>query len=135
MIPATSIAFCFEIPLLRKAEFKKTSLEICVVCSVVCSNQPVLMEVYRDPDTSNEMLIIFASLLGGVTVAEFSLVGSGPGTSTARITCSWPKIASNIEGVFSKKIAAGMPSCHPKIVVLKNGSASTRNSIDETPKG
>lgn len=98
-------------------------------------NQPVLMEVYRDPDTSNEMLIIFASLLGGVTVAEFSLVGSGPGTSTARITYSWPKIASNIEGVFAKKIAAGMPACHPKILALKNGLASTRNCIDETPQG
>jgi hypothetical protein len=93
------------------------------------------MEVYRDPDTCNEMLIIFASLLGGVTVTEFSLVGSGPGTFTARITYSWPKIASNIEGVFSKKIAAGMPSCHPKIVAMKNGLASTRNSIDKTPQG
>jgi hypothetical protein len=62
-------------------------------------------------------------------------VGSGPGTSTARITYSWPKIASNIEGVFTKKIAAGMSSRQPKILALKNGLASPRNCIDETPQG
>ena len=53
---------------------------------IVHHNQPVLMEVYLDPDTNSEMLIILASLPGGVTHVEFSLVGSGPGSSTDRIT-------------------------------------------------
>ena len=93
------------------------------------------MEVYLDPDTNSEMLIILASLPGGVTHVEFSLVGSGPGSSTARITYNWPKISFNMEAVFAKKIASGMPSCHPKIVALKNGLKATRSCIDEIPQG
>ena len=102
---------------------------------IVHHNQPVLMEVYLDPDTNSEMLIILASLPGGVTHVEFSLVGSGPGSSTARITYNWPKISFNMEAVFAKKIASGMPSCHPKIVALKNGLKATRSCIDEIPQG
>jgi hypothetical protein len=43
-----------------------------------------------------------------MTEIEFSLVGSGPGTSKPRITL--PKIAFNIQAVFAKKIGVRMPS-------------------------
>ncbi len=94
-----------------------------------------VMEVYLDPDANNEMLIILASLPGGVTNVEFSLVGSGSGTFTVRVTYNWPKISFNMEEVFAKKIAFGIPSCHPKIVALKNGLKATRSCINEIPRG
>jgi hypothetical protein len=37
--------------------------------------------------------------------------------------------------VFAKKISSGMPSCHPKIAVLKNGLKATRSCINEIPRG
>jgi hypothetical protein len=46
--------------------FKKVIILLFFMYGIVME-QPVLMEVYRDPETNNEMLIIFASLHGGVT--------------------------------------------------------------------
>ena len=103
---------------------------------IVHHNQPVLIEVYEDHETQNNKVIIVASLPGGVTDVEFSLVGSGPGTSTARITYSWPKIAYDIEAIFAKSIKVGsMPPCHPKILALKMGLQNNRNSVDDLPQG
>jgi hypothetical protein len=44
------------------------------------------MEVYRDPDTEKDKVIVVASLFGGTTDVEFTLLGSGPGTTSAQIT-------------------------------------------------
>ncbi|KZS01517.1 Uncharacterized protein APZ42_001802, partial [Daphnia magna] len=66
----------------------------------------------------------------------FSLVGSGPGSSTARITYSWPKILFEIEAIFKKAITSSeLRVCHPKIIALKNELKNNRDSIDSTPKG
>lgn len=103
---------------------------------IIHHNQPVMMSVYRDPDTEEERVIIVASLPGGSTDIEFSLVGSGPGTRTARIEYRWPSIAYNIEEIFAKEIANKIiPSCHPKILALKADLQNTRDCIDEAPKG
>ncbi|XP_045025151.1 uncharacterized protein LOC123469870 [Daphnia magna] len=99
-------------------------------------NQPVLMTVYRDPVTEQEKVCIVVSLPGGASDVEFSLVGSGPGRSTARITYSWPKILFDIEAIFKKAITSSeLPVCHPKIIALKNELKNNRDSIDSTPKG
>ncbi|XP_045023141.1 uncharacterized protein LOC123467161 [Daphnia magna] len=99
-------------------------------------NQPVLMTVYRDPVTEQEKVCIVVSLPGGASDVEFSLVGSGPGSSTARITYSWPKILFDIETIFKKAITSSeLPVCHPKIIALKNELKNNRDLIDSTPKG
>ena len=76
---------------------------------IVHKNQPVLMTVYKDPESKEEKLCIIASLPGGVSNLEFSLIGSGPGSNTAKITYSWPPIVSpydmyDIPGIFKKAI-------------------------------
>ncbi len=85
------------------------------------TNKLALMELYKDPDTHNEMIIIAVCLPGGATNVEFSLVGGGQGTSTARITYSWARILFNIDEIFSKKMKAGLKNYHPKIMALKKG--------------
>ena len=103
--------------------------------SVVHYNQPVQTSLFRDPTTQQVKVIIVAALIGGVSDVEFSLVGDGPGTRLARIDYRWPQICVNIEAIFSKEIASGLPSCHPKIVELKKDLESTRESIEEIPRG
>ena len=103
---------------------------------IVHQNQPVLMSVFREPDTEIEKLIVVATLPGGATDVEFSLLGSGPGTSLARISYSWPAISFNIDAIFEKQVkAAKLPSCHPKILALKKELHSRRETIDDTPTG
>lgn len=99
-------------------------------------NQPILMDVYVDPVTENEKVIVVASLNGGATDIHFSLIGSGPGTISAQITYSWPKIAFDIEALFEKEIKEEkLPSCHPKIIGLKKCLQDNPKNIDEVPTG
>ena len=42
-------------------------------------NQPVLISVYKEPDTEEKKLCVVVTLHGGVSDVEFSLVGSVPG--------------------------------------------------------
>ena len=117
-------------------EEAEPDIEDLVDSQIVHQNQPILMEVYDDPDTQNQKVIIVASLTGGSSEVEFSLVGNGPGTSTARITSGWPKIAFKIEELLENNIKKKkLPISHLKILALKKGLQNTRDSIDEVPRG
>jgi hypothetical protein len=63
--------------------------------------QLALMKNYRDPEISDETLFILASLLGGVTDVEFSLVGSG--------LIIGRKLHSTLKQCLAKK---SLPECH-----------------------
>lgn len=103
---------------------------------VVHGNQPVQMSVYRDPETGMEMVIVVAALIGGVTDANFSVVGDGPGTRTVRIDYLWPAMSFDIEGIFAQEINdESLPVCHPKIEALKKDLEKCRSCIDQIPKG
>jgi tryptophan synthase beta subunit len=52
--------------------------------SIVHNNQPILMEVFRDNVTEKDKVIVVASILGGTTETEFTLLDSGPGTTQAQ---------------------------------------------------
>ena len=94
------------------------------------------MDVYRDPVTQCDKVIILIGLIGGVTEVEFLLLGSGPGTIYARVTYRWPQASFNIEQLFEKEIKANkIPSCHPKIIALKKSLENCRDSCDATPIG
>ena len=94
------------------------------------------MEVYRHPDTEKEKVIIVANLLSGTTDVEFSLLGDGPGTTSAQISYKWAPSSFNIEDLFAKEIKnKTIPKCHPKIVELKKCLEDTRASRDDTPVG
>nr|CAH0101689.1 unnamed protein product [Daphnia galeata] len=100
------------------------------------NNQPILMEVFRDPDTEKDKVIVVASLVGCTTDVEFTLLGSGPGTTFAQISYKWAPNSFNIEKLFAKEIKTGkIPSGHPKIVQLKKGLQNYRDSKDDTPIG
>ena len=58
--------------------------------NVVHYNQPVLMSVFQNPGTMEEKVIVIVVLPGGTENAEFTLVGPGPGTRTARIEYHGP---------------------------------------------
>ncbi|KAK4013252.1 hypothetical protein OUZ56_025486 [Daphnia magna] len=76
-------------------------------------NQPILMSVYNDPVTQQEMLIILCVLPIGATTVRFTLVGSGP-----------------------EEIKQGeIPDCHPKIIALKEDLKFTLEYLSEAPKG
>ena len=67
---------------------------------------------------------------------EFTLLGSGPGTTFAQISYKWASHSFNIEELFAKQIKTEkIPSFHPKIVQLKKGLQNYRASKDDTPIG
>jgi len=103
-------------------------------------NQPVLISVFRDPETEEEKVCVVAALPGGVSDVKFFLIGTGPGTNKARITYSWPPIVFDIEGIFRKEIDSVNPemiieSTHPLISSLKAELRNNRESLDSTPRG
>ena len=103
---------------------------------IVHHNQPIIMSVFKDPETEEEKVIIVAVLPVGATKVCFSLVGSGPGPRLARIDYSWPPIGFEIEALFKDGIDDGkIASCHPKILALKEDLTYTRSHITETPRG
>ncbi len=58
---------------------QKLSEEEDLNSNVVRKNQPVLISVYKEPDTEEKKLCVVVTLHGGVSDVEFSLVGSVPG--------------------------------------------------------
>ena len=64
-------------------------------------NDPVLTTVYHDPESEIDMVCVIVAVPGGATDVEFSLVGSGPGSSTGLVTYDWPKIAFDMDRLFA----------------------------------
>ena len=67
-------------------------------------NKPVLISVFRDPETEEEKVCVVAALPGGVSNVEFFLIGTGPGTNKTRITCSWPQLSLTLEESSVRKL-------------------------------
>ncbi|KAK4024314.1 hypothetical protein OUZ56_009697 [Daphnia magna] len=103
---------------------------------IVHHNQPALVTVYKDPETQQEKVFILISVPGGSTEVEFSLVGNGPGSSTARIKHSWPPVMFDIDSLFAKVSIRNekISQFHPKIVALKNELENNRDSVDAIPQ-
>jgi len=84
------------------------------------TNQPCLIEVYRDPATQSEKVIIVISLISGTTEVEFLLLGPGPGMIYSRVTYRCLQASFKIEQLIEKEIKSKkLPNCHPKIEHLK----------------
>ena len=99
-------------------------------------NQPVIMAVYVEPETNQEKLSIIATAPSGAENIAFSLVGSGPGSSSAQITYDWAKILYNVDVIFEKSIKDGsLPKCHPKLMAIRKELENNRQSIDDIPRG
>lgn len=95
-------------------------------------NQPVLMAIYKDPETLAYRICLGVTLPSGVSDIKFSLLGNGPACSTARVSYSWPTLMFNVEGVFftplkEKKIT----STHPVILALKSELENNRVNTNE----
>jgi hypothetical protein len=70
---------------------------------VIHQNEPVLMAVYKDHSLA-EIVSICVTLPSGVTDIHFTLDGTGPATTFATITYTWPKVMFDIEGLFASAI-------------------------------
>ena len=120
----------------RPSDPENVSEEEDMDANVVSQNQPVLMSVYKDPDTEKEKLRVIVTMPGRVSLVKFEVVGTGPGSNMARIIYCWPAISFNIPAIFKVEIEAKkFSTCHPLIVSLKNDLTFHRDSIDSTPKG
>ena len=98
-------------------------------------NQPVMTPVFKDPETENEKVIMVAALPGGAKEVEFSLIGTGAGTSYGKITYSWPQIMYDPVALFASSIKKKLlEQYHPKILAVKNDLPNHRISIDAIPR-
>ena len=102
---------------------------------VVHHNQPVLISVYKDPETLADKVCVVVTLPSGVTDVTFGLVGTGPATSSAKISYRWPTVMFNVEGLFESHLKEKMSPTHPIILSLKSELENNRKKIDETPRG
>jgi hypothetical protein len=103
--------------------------------NVVRKNQPVLMSVYKNPDTDEENFVVVVKLHGCVSDVEFSLVGiSVSGSNIAKFSYSCPFIAFDIPAIFKKEIETKeISSYHPLILSHKNQLKFHFDSIDKFP--
>ncbi|EFX61641.1 hypothetical protein DAPPUDRAFT_121266, partial [Daphnia pulex] len=68
----------------RPSDPENVSEEEDMDANVVSKNQPVLMSVYKDPDTEEEKLCVLVTMSGGVSHVKFEVVGTGPGSNVAK---------------------------------------------------
>ena len=99
-------------------------------------DHPIVMIVFSDHVTQNQRVGILITPPGGADDVEFSLLESGPGSSTARITYSWPTFFFEIDSIFEKEVnrKAMFPS-DPLISSFKQQLQYNRETIDSIPKG
>jgi hypothetical protein len=120
----------------RPSDPENVSEEEDLDSNVVSNNQPVLMSVYKDPDTEEEKWCVIVTMPGGVSHVKFEVVGTGPGSNVAKVTYDWPPISFDIPAIFNEnREAKKISSCHPLILSLKNDLKFHRDSIDSTPRG
>ena len=99
-------------------------------------NQPAIMTVYKDPESLCEQVCFCVALPSGVMDVKFSLLGSGPATTTAKISYTWPEIMFSVEGLFAVEIKNNsLSSTHPLIVGLKLELENNRSNIAAKPEG
>jgi hypothetical protein len=72
-------------------------------CKFIHQNQPVLMAVYKDNSLA-EIVSICVTLPSDVTDTRFTLDGTGPATTLATVTYTWPQVMFEIEGLFASAI-------------------------------
>ena len=73
------------------------------VVPVLNQNQPVLMVVYKDHSLA-KIFTICVTLPIGVTDIRFTLDVTGPATTFATITYTWPQVMFDIQGLFASAI-------------------------------
>ena len=99
-------------------------------------NQPVLMAVYHDAVSLNEMLAIVVTLPSGVKDVVFALLGTGPETNLVEIGYTWPGVVYNVDALFASALAAEtITLTSPKIVALKAELENHRDHINSKPRG
>ena len=86
----------------------------------ICRSLPFTISIYRDPVTQGEKVF---------------LVYCGTGTSTAKVTFSWPKFAYDVEALLAKQIKGGLSQLHPKILSHKAEVENNRDNVEHIPIG
>ena len=72
-------------------------------CKLIHQNQQVLIAVYKD-NSLVEIVSICVTLSSGVTDIRITLDGTGPATTLATVTYTWPQVMFEIEGLFASAI-------------------------------
>jgi hypothetical protein len=70
---------------------------------LIHQNQSVLIAVYKDQSLA-EIISICVTLPSVVTDIRFTLDVTGPATTFATITYTWPQVMFDIEGLFASAI-------------------------------
>ena len=85
--------------------------------------------------TRGEKVFLVVALPGGATDVEFTLVGSGTGTSTLKVSFPWPKFSYDVEALLAKQIKGGLSQLHPKILSHKAEVENNRDNVEHIPIG
>ena len=72
-------------------------------CKLFHKNQPVLMAVYKNNSLA-EIVPFCVTLPSGVNDIRFTLDGTGPATTLATVTYTWPQVMFEIESLFVSAI-------------------------------
>lgn len=100
--------------------------------SIVHQNYPCLCEIYKDPDTQMDMVLLVMCVPGGAQNVTIDLNHDG---TAAIIKYNWSKVMFNVEDLFKKFVAAKeMTLHHPKVSCVKSGLEKCRFRIDAAPE-
>ena len=103
---------------------------------LVHQNHPALMTVWKDPETFCEKLCVCVNLPSGATDIKFTLLGTGPATTSALISYIWTETIYTVEGMFGKEMKSNSLSpTHLLIMGLKHELENNRPNIVAKPKG
>lgn len=92
---------------------------------------PLLCEIYRDPDTKNEICIIAVAMFAGATNISFELTED---CRKIKIYFEWPNGMFTIKDIF-KSFDPPVPNYHPRYLALENALERYRKSLDTIPNG
>lgn len=107
-----------------------TSIDLNDICNQ--KNYPILCDVYKDPDTQCEKVILAFSLPGGVKNVRLEINDDG---SVVTIKYDWPETSFNVLDLFKQKLEAKeLQNYHPMILSLQSSLENVRSRIDLSPE-
>lgn len=95
-------------------------------------NYPMLCDIFKDPETQFEKVILAVCLPGGISNVTMEISDDG---LTVEIKYNWPDCLFDMQDLFKKQLSSKKIYIHhPMVTCLKSSLENVRTRIDAAPE-
>lgn len=101
------------------------------VPQTIYSKDPVMVQVYKDPVTMNDRVLITVAMVGGCQDIQYLVK---PDRVTVVLSYTWPNALTDTDLLFSKSLQDGIDKNHPAVMAVKTNYENYRCNVDAKPR-